>query len=204
MTFCQQAVGVAERSGMSYPRYNIADLGVTIFGIIYVGLLLGTIISLRALENGIFWVILVFICAWGSDTCAYFAGKFLGKRKLAPRLSPKKTIAGAIGGIIGAGIMVYIFSIVMMYYGQIYLTDAWKIILVVVAGIGAILSQFGDLAASSIKRNVDVKDFGSLFPGHGGVLDRFDSVLLITPFIYLVATTFINYNDFWEQYINLF
>ncbi len=178
----------------SYPLYRIADIAVTLFGVLYVGLLLGLIIPIRELENGLFWVILVFICAWGSDTCAYFAGRFLGKRKLAPSLSPKKTVEGAVGGVIGAGLFVFLFAKGVMYYELMEFTVDWLIILTVVGGVGAILSQIGDLAASSIKRSVDVKDFGSLFPGHGGVLDRFDSVLLVTPLIYFVAHVYVYFS----------
>ncbi len=178
-------------SVFTYPKYTISDISMTLFGIIYVGLLLGTLISIRASEYGIFWVVMLFITAWGSDTWAYFVGRACGKRKLAPELSPKKTVEGAIGGIIGSGIMVYGFSVAMNYYGYIKISGTWMIVLVILSGVCAILSQIGDLAASSIKRNVGAKDFGSIFPGHGGVLDRFDSILLITPVIYLVAQIFV-------------
>ncbi|OOB79685.1 MAG: hypothetical protein BEN18_03100 [Epulopiscium sp. Nuni2H_MBin001] len=185
-----------------YPVYKISDIAITLFGILYVGLLLGLIIPIRELDNGLFWVVLVFICAWGSDTCAYFAGKFFGKRKLAPELSPKKTVVGAVGGIVGAGILSFLFAQGVMYYWSMDFSINWLIIITLVGCIGAMLSQIGDLAASSIKRSMDVKDFGSLFPGHGGVLDRFDSVILVTPLIYLVSH-FYNYGmDFWWHYVN--
>ncbi|OOB77116.1 MAG: hypothetical protein BEN19_02460 [Epulopiscium sp. Nuni2H_MBin003] len=177
---------------IKYPKYTLNDITITFFGVIYVGLLLGLIISIREMISGLFWVVLIFVCAWGSDTCAYFIGKFFGAKKLTPILSPKKTIAGAIGGIIGASIMVWIYCYIMIHLEQIVLSTSQIIVLVIVGGICALLSQIGDLAASSIKRAVNVKDYGRMFPGHGGVLDRIDSVLLITPLVYIVAYIFTN------------
>ncbi len=108
--------------------------------------------------------------------------------QFAPKLSPKKTVEGAIGGALGAGAIVFIYVTVLSNLEKIVVSSSDVMLLVVIGCIGAILSQFGDLAASSIKRSVDVKDFGHLFPGHGGILDRFDSILLISPLIYCVAT----------------
>ncbi|OON96301.1 MAG: hypothetical protein ATN36_05940 [Epulopiscium sp. Nele67-Bin005] len=172
---------------LTYPKYNIGDIAITFVAPTYIGLFFGLILMMRDLPSGLFWVVVLFMSAWGSDTCAYFAGRFLGKKKLAPVLSPKKTVEGAIGGVVGAGIIVYIFSFVMNKNNYIVATNNELLILLIIGCIGAVLSQFGDLAASSIKRNMEEKDFGNLFPGHGGVLDRFDSILLIAPFIYMCA-----------------
>ncbi len=123
---------------------------------------------------------LIFLVAWGSDTCAYFIGRRFGKHKLAPKISPKKTIEGSIGGIVGATIA----SIAFYYYFNLTLmTDIFTYIIFIIAAI--ILSQLGDLVASSIKRTFKIKDFGKIMPGHGGLLDRFDSVLIIIPLFYI-------------------
>jgi phosphatidate cytidylyltransferase len=119
---------------------------------------------------------LVYIIAFGTDTCAYFSGKMLGKHKLYPEVSPNKTIEGAIGGIIGCTIL----SLVYFYYLRIN-----KYIYIIIFSVSAsVFSQAGDLAASKIKRENNIKDFGRLLPGHGGILDRFDSVLFVAPAVY--------------------
>ncbi len=175
---------------LTYPKYTITDIAATIFGVIYIGLLFGLIVSIRNFDNGLFWVILLFVCTWGSDTCAYFVGRAFGKVKLAPELSPKKTVEGSIGGVVGASIFALIYCLVMIKLGYVSFTVVQIFIIVLVACFAAVLSQIGDLAASSIKRNVGAKDFGKIFPGHGGVLDRFDSVLLTTPFIFVISYLF--------------
>ncbi|ONI37774.1 hypothetical protein AN639_09160 [Candidatus Epulonipiscium fishelsonii] len=170
---------------LTYPKYTLADIGVTLTGVIYIGEIFSLVLLIRNMPNGFFWVCLIFVSAWGSDTSAYFAGRALGKHKLAPVLSPKKTLEGAIGGVIGAGIMDAIFCGVMHYLGYWTFSLGWTVL---IGCICAVLSQLGDLAASSIKREMGIKDFGSLFPGHGGVLDRFDSILLIVPFVYTIVS----------------
>lgn len=167
----------------SYPKYSIVDIAITIFPIIYVSLLFSYIILLRNVEDGSFWVWLIAISAWGSDTFAYFTGKSIGKHKLAPRLSPKKTIEGSIGGILGAGVLGYIYTLAYNYYSPLIIRQQviWVIIAVM---LGALISQFGDLAASAIKRYFNQKDYGHILPGHGGILDRCDSFLFVAPIIY--------------------
>ncbi|SCY12843.1 phosphatidate cytidylyltransferase [Alkaliphilus peptidifermentans] len=157
------------------PQYNILDASATLYGIFYVSILLGHIILISNHENSIaIW--LVFITAWGTDTFAYFTGVFFGKKKLCPSISPKKTVVGAIGGISGSMLISGLFA----YF---FLNN--NVFLVMMIGfIGSILSQTGDLTASVIKRYVGIKDFGALIPGHGGVLDRFDSILFTAPVIY--------------------
>lgn len=171
---------------IKYPKYSIVDIGLTFIGPIYVGLLLSFIIIMRDFKYGDYLVWLIFISAWGSDTCAYFVGKFFGKHPLAPVLSPKKTIEGAVGGAIGAALIAYIYTLgfTLYRYGEI---KEYSIIIVSIVLVAAIVSQIGDLAASAIKRQLKEKDFGSLFPGHGGVLDRFDSILLVAPFIMIAV-----------------
>ncbi len=137
--------------------------------------------------------VFAFIAAisWGGDTSAYFAGYFFGKRKLAPNLSPKKTIEGAIGGVIGSiffsNLFLFAYSLLkpMVENSNTVYNSSVKSIVIfsIIAGIGSVVGIYGDLFASAIKREVNIKDYGKIMPGHGGVLDRFDSVLLVTPFV---------------------
>lgn len=170
-----------------YPKYSIIDVGLTIFPIVYAGLLFSYVILLRNAPNGHFWVWLIVISAWGSDTFAYFTGKTIGKYKLAPVLSPKKTIEGSIGGIVGAGILSYIYTIIYTQFGA-YAVRQHMLWIIVATMLGAIISQFGDLAASAVKRYYNQKDYGYILPGHGGILDRCDSFLFVAPIIYMVVT----------------
>lgn len=122
--------------------------------------------------------ILIFLVAWGTDTIAYFAGSYFGQRKLAPITSPKKTWEGAIGGTLGAIILSSLFGI-------IFLDGVSLLGLIVFSLVGSIVSQLGDLALSHVKRSAGIKDSGTFLPGHGGVLDRFDSVFAVTMVYYL-------------------
>ncbi len=128
--------------------------------------------------------LLIFIAAWGTDTFAYFVGRFLGKRKLCPEISPKKTVAGAIGGIVGCIIGFIVFALVC---NNFFDCDLSYVVLALVAIPLSIAGQVGDLAASLVKRRYGIKDYGKLFPGHGGVLDRFDSILPITLLAFILT-----------------
>ncbi len=143
-----------------------------------------TFIILLRLDFGRYAVIPAFLFSWITDSGAYFAGSFLGRHKLAPKLSPKKTVEGAVGGIAAtvAGTVIYIA--VLKYCFDLAVES--NVIFVVSAAVGAALSEIGDLAASVVKRQCDIKDFGWIFPGHGGFLDRFDSVVFIAPYVYMV------------------
>ena len=133
---------------------------------------------------------LVFIAAFGCDTGAYFVGITLGKHKLIPSLSPKKTIEGSIGGIVTATILALLYGLWMRHVLSI--EDINLLLLCGLTGfLGSFLAQVGDLAASAMKRLTGLKDFGKLIPGHGGVLDRFDSVLLTAPAVYYIMLFFI-------------
>ena len=131
----------------------------------------------------------VFICAWVSDTCAYFVGVKFGKHKLAPVLSPKKSIEGSVGGIVGTAIFSILYGLVLMYVTNMAASDLW--ICAVIGAVGSVFSQIGDLVASGIKRHYEVKDYGNLIPGHGGIMDRFDSVIVTAPLIYFLITLFL-------------
>lgn len=171
---------------ITYSRYTIADIALTVFPIIYVAMFFSFLLLIREAEYGMFWVWLIPLSAWGSDTCAYFAGLTLGKHKLAPQLSPKKTVEGSVGGVIGAALIAYIYTMIYTHfqYGEL---RSYVLLIIIAATLGAIFSQVGDLAASAIKRHFNVKDFGNLLPGHGGILDRFDSILFVAPTIYIMV-----------------
>ena len=168
---------------IKYPKYSIIDVALTLFPVLYTSLLFSFIALVRDIEHGMFWVWLIPISSWGSDTCAYFTGVTIGKHKLAPHLSPKKTIEGSVGGVLGAGIIGYIYTIIYTSYSVAELRK-YVVLVVIAVMLSAILSQIGDLAASAIKRYFKEKDFGYLLPGHGGILDRFDSLLFVAPAIY--------------------
>ena len=141
-----------------------------------------SLVFLRQFDNGVFLVLLPFIISWMTDTFAYFCGLSFGKHKLIPDVSPKKTVEGAIGGTLcSTGITVGSFFIYYAFSG-IYPN---VIPVIVVSLFASVLSQCGDLRMSLIKRKYGIKDYGKLFPGHGGVLDRFDSVIMVSSFLFL-------------------
>lgn len=163
-----------------YGKINLVDISITLFGILYVVFLLSFVIQVRNLENGHLYIWMVFIGAWATDTSAYFAGVTMGRRKILPNVSPKKTLEGSIGGVIGC-------MAVMLAFGAFVNTQTDAIPLVHFAVIGLIcglVSQIGDWAASAVKRFVNIKDFGNIMPGHGGLLDRCDSILVVAPAVY--------------------
>ena len=131
------------------------------------------------LQIGQFIVLLPLLAAWGADTCALFAGMFFGKHKLAPVVSPKKTVEGAVGGVLGGAVLVLLAALLMNTFLDLDM-PIWAAL--VLGGAGAVLGEIGDLSFSVIKRQTGIKDYGHIFPGHGGVLDRFDSVLFVAPF----------------------
>lgn len=164
-------------------KHNIIDISVTLLGLLYVGMFLDFIVlTINNYELGNIYVWLIFIISFATDTFAYFSGYLFGKHKLIPKVSPKKTVEGAVGGILGSVVSCVIF-------GYMFKLDMMHMILV--GGVGSVIAQFGDLFASSIKRYVGIKDYGKLIPGHGGILDRFDSVILVSPFIYYAIYLFI-------------
>jgi len=172
---------------VSYKEHNITDASITITGFFYVCVLLSYVPLVRNLEDGQLYVWLIFLVAWGSDTGAYLVGLTLGKAKLCPDISPKKTVAGAVGGILFSIIFVLVYMIILIKYYQMNI-DNYIAIALIIGTVGSIISQLGDLLASTIKRYVEIKDFGEMIPGHGGVLDRFDSILFVAPFVYYIIT----------------
>ena len=167
---------------VTFPKYKTDEITAPFFGLVYVALMLSFLYQTRMVpiegKNTPIVYILIFICSWGCDTCAYAVRMLIGKHKMAPILSPKKSIEGGIGGIVGAALLGAI-------YGMIFDLDIRGCVILCAAG-GAV-SQIGDLAASAIKRNHNIKDYGHLIPGHGGILDRFDSVIFTAPIIYALT-----------------
>lgn len=160
---------------------------MSFLGIYYVALPMSYLYQIRILEKGVYIFILLFVCSWIADTCAYFVGSAIGKHKLVPVLSPKKSVEGAVGGVLGSAIIGGVYGFVLGYILKMNLTIPF----VIISAAGAFISIFGDLAASAIKRNYDIKDYGRLIPGHGGVLDRFDSMIFVAPIVFYVANLMI-------------
>lgn len=169
----------------SFPRFDFTKVAYVFTGFVYVPVFMSFVYLTRTLTNGkyVFW--LIFICSWVCDTCAYFAGSFLGKHKLAPVLSPKKSIEGSIGGIVGSVLIAFLFGYFIEYKMLGGQNNAVGYMIICL--FGSIVSQIGDLVASGIKRNHNIKDYGNVIPGHGGILDRFDSVLFVAPVIFFLA-----------------
>lgn len=169
----------------TFPKFKAEDVMVCFFGMFYVVLMLSYIYQVRMMQDGAYIVWLIFLCSWGCDTCAYLVGVMFGKHKMAPVLSPKKSIEGGIGGVAGAALLGFIYATI--FKDKITIDNA-NIIFPIVCAVGGIISQIGDLTASGIKRNHDIKDYSRLIPGHGGILDRFDSVIITAPIIYYLVT----------------
>ena len=165
----------------TYPAYQAAQVMPALFGIVYVAVMLSFIYLTRCLPGGKFHVWLIFLCSWGCDTCAYCVGMLIGKHKMSPVLSPKKSVEGAVGGVVGAALLGAIYAAVV---GSHLEAENPVITYAIICAVGALISMVGDLAASAIKRNQGIKDYGKLIPGHGGILDRFDSIIFTAPIIY--------------------
>ena len=157
-------------------KHTLKDAAITLLGGLYIPFFFYHMYLLN--ESIYIWI--VFLSAFATDTFAYFSGVFFGKRKLCPTISPKKTIEGSIGGIIGCLIVIVLFSIYFKLE-NIFGLAMLSIVL-------SVMSQIGDLTASNIKRTAQIKDYGDLMPGHGGILDRFDSILFTTPIVYYFIT----------------
>lgn len=173
----------------AFPKYNAEDIFGSISSYIYAPIMLSFVYMTRSLEDGYILVWMILIASWGYDTCAYcvgmLTGKTIGNHKFLPNLSPKKSIEGVIGGVVGAGALGF-------WYGHLFF-DSMKWEFCFIAAIGGIIAQIGDLAASGIKRNKNIKDYGKCIPGHGGVMDRFDSMIFTAPIIYFLALLWIYY-----------
>ncbi|HBX23779.1 MAG TPA: phosphatidate cytidylyltransferase [Desulfotomaculum sp.] len=158
-----------------YPRLTPLDAAITFAGTLYVGLILYFYL-ISTLSDGWIWLVFMLACTWASDTMAYLVGRKWGKHRIAPALSPGKTVEGAVGGVLGS-----ILAAAMVIFFNPHLSVAFVLVLGTLVGIAA---QVGDLVESAIKRQAGIKDAGGLIPGHGGILDRFDSMLFTAPLVY--------------------
>lgn len=165
-----------------YPRVTPLDVFGNFTATIYVGNLVFFYL-IRDLPEGWFWIIILLSATWASDTFAYFTGRFLGKHKMAPLLSPKKTMEGAVGGVLGSVLLCYVFAL--------WLPKFEVLPLLIIGFVIGMASLLGDLVESATKRQAGVKDSGQIIPGHGGVLDRFDSLLFTAPLVYYAVKLFI-------------
>lgn len=164
--------------------YNFIDISVTFLGFLYIAVFFSFIVMTNNKENGNLFIWFIFISSWVCDTAAYYSGKFFGKRKLCPEVSPKKTVEGSIGGFLGSTIACGMFGMFVISRG----VNVPVIHFFLLGALCGIITQFGDLTASSIKRYVGVKDYSNLIPGHGGILDRFDSILFASLVVYYYIT----------------
>ena len=165
-------------------KTTFKDIAYTFIGIFYVVFLIMFVAFIDGMENGKILIWYALFAAWGTDISAYFVGKFIGKHKFS-KISPKKTIEGCLGGVVGA----VIFMLVYTYFANTYWGMEYSYLFIALIGIVlSIVGQIGDFAASSIKRFVDIKDFSNLIPGHGGLLDRIDSLIFLAPFAYVLFT----------------
>lgn len=166
---------------------TLTHLALLIMGLIYVPYFMSHILYVRTLEYGNFFVWLIFIGAFMTDSCAYFVGITLGRHKMCPQISPKKSIEGAIGGVLGCGLAFLLFGFLIntffaQWFGGLHVSYLRIFLMGLVI---AVISEIGDLVASMIKRQFQIKDFGNILPGHGGILDRLDSIILVAPAVFL-------------------
>ena len=171
----------------TFPKYQAEQAVASIFSFMYAPVMLSFIELVRARPEGKYLVWIILISSWGCDTCAYCVGKLIGKKKIFPILSPKKSMEGCIGGVLGA-------TILGTVYGWFFMGKNTEnlIAYATMCALGALASMVGDLAASAIKRNKQIKDYGTLIPGHGGIMDRFDSVIVTAPMVYFLAYFLLN------------
>ncbi|WP_242839364.1 phosphatidate cytidylyltransferase [Oribacterium sp. P6A1] len=173
---------------ISYPTYKISAVAKAFMSVCYAGIMMSYLYQTRAMPDGAYLVWLIFLASWGSDTCAYCAGMLFGKHKMTPILSPKKTIEGAVGGILGAALLGFVYATIFRNRFAFILNPGATC--AIACGIGALISMVGDLTASGIKRDYSVKDYGTLIPGHGGIMDRFDSLIFTAPAVFFALSFF--------------
>ena len=169
----------------NFPKYTDRDTAASFFSFLYISVMLSYVYQLHELKAGILFCFFILISSWVNDVFAYLTGSAIGKHKCTPKLSPNKSLEGFIGGIIGAGVVGFLFGIIFKQWISL---DG--IYCALIAAIGAIPGDIGDLAASAIKRNNNIKDYSHLIPGHGGMVDRIDSVLFTAPIIYYLVVLF--------------
>lgn len=168
----------------AFPKYHANQVMSAMFCFIYGPVMLSFLYLLReGVTEGVYLVWFAFLASWGSDTCAYCVGVLIGKHKMAPKLSPKKSIEGAVGGVAGAALLFVLYThFVINSFSEMKMSLPFAAAL---GAVGALVSMVGDLAASAVKRDHEIKDYGKLIPGHGGIMDRFDSVIVAAPIVFI-------------------
>lgn len=180
---------VLSAMALSFPKLKLSDAAQILMLAIAFTFCFSKVFLLRGMPCGRYLVWLIYFGAWVTDTGAYFGGTYFGKHKLFPELSPKKTVEGAVSGMLATVVVFLIYGLIIMKLGVfrelsqagLWLNIGWMLLLAVLC---AVISELSDLIASAIKRETGIKDFGHIMPGHGGVLDRVDSILLVAPLVY--------------------
>lgn len=158
-------------------KFDFLSVAKVIFGIMYIPFLMSYFIGIRKLDEGDLWILFVLILAFSGDIVALYVGKFWGKHKLIPFVSPGKTVEGLIGLVLGS-------TVASMIFGYYLLPGISLIHIIMIAFVGSVIGQLGDICESAIKRTYGLKDASSILPGHGGILDRLDCLIFIAPFVY--------------------
>ena len=174
-------------------KIKTKDIALVFMSALYITTASTCIVLLRNAEFGKYIYLFIFIGACVTDTFAYFGGCLFGKHKLCPKVSPKKTVEGAISGIIFCTLAFVLYAMLVSKFENV---QPHYVMIAIIGAFISVVSQFGDLAASAIKRDFGVKDYGNIFPGHGGILDRFDSILAVAPFVFILTGN--------PQFINIF
>lgn len=176
---------------LTYPKYHVKNIALCLLAVLYAGVLVSYLYQTRCMIYGNWFVWLILIGASGSDTFAYLVGKLIGKHHFS-ELSPKKTVEGCVGGVLGAALLAGIYSFFLPQgAAQMFQWDI-HVVFVCIGVLCSVVSQMGDLVASAMKRNYGIKDYSSLIPGHGGILDRFDSILFVSPLVYYLLFWFVS------------
>ncbi|WP_026689868.1 phosphatidate cytidylyltransferase [Alteribacter aurantiacus] len=179
-TFLLMIIVLLALTVISKNRFTFDEAGFIILSSVYIGFGFHYFLTARFLDDGLIFIFFVLVLVWVTDSGAYFCGRFFGKHKLWPEISPKKTIEGSLGGIFFA----ILFGFVYSYFFPVY--ESWFVILLFILVV-SIAGQLGDLVESALKRHYSVKDSGQVLPGHGGILDRFDSLIFVMPILYLLS-----------------
>lgn len=193
LLMCIVAVFMAEMFlyVVTFPKFQATQVLAAFFAFVYAPVMLSFVYLTRSCPQGIYMVWMILISSWGCDTCAYVVGKLIGKKKIFPILSPHKSLEGCIGGVLGAALLGGLYGHFFVESVFPEQTVAW--IIAFICAVGAVMSMVGDLAASAIKRNHNIKDYGKLIPGHGGIMDRFDSMTVTAPMIYFLTILMIRF-----------
>jgi len=190
LTYCVYTCVVFSALIVYHHETTFKEVAVLYSMVVMIPCALNTLVSLRELNrgHGMFYALIAVLAAWVADIGAYFAGTLFGKHKLCPEISPKKTVEGLIGGIV---VDVAVMLLCGVWFSEVYYQGRVEVnylALFLIGSFGSLISVLGDLSFSIIKRNCHIKDFGQVIPGHGGILDRFDSVIFTAPFVYLLVT----------------